>query len=717
VPSDGYDAVIDYVPEESFAASSARAPSANDAKLDRLEAQLEQMRAMLSAHETTLNASEQRFGRTAQEVSSQTVERELAKAGSDWDAEQDRRMAAAAAAAAANLEQSRDNWQAELDARLAQSEEFARKELAESRERWRREMQVTLTKAERAWKAEESARLAVAEAEWRKQSGVTSAAARANADEIAARERAETEVQRLREKLSEALANMAEREAALAQAQVDAGRVREIALRERDVALREAQKSWKAEEAKRFNDAEKRWREETESLGAELLARCERAEAALAGARAESRERDGLALADAENARDQAERDLSNVKVQLSALTKALSDREAEIARVNQAADKAKERMKLEHDVMLERAQAAWKSEAAARLAAAKALWHQESANSLASAHGEAEALRDQHVAELRRVQKALSQTQAALAERDAELARARAEAEETNERLQQEANAQLVGAQRAWKAEEAARLSAAKAEWNKQSTNALSEATARYQAAETALARLRSKTEDELRRGTHDDGDSDHLRQQIVLLQAALAKCERELAHMKSGAAFQDYPSAVAARPAIKPIGNQTFDELSANTRDEGERRPFISWALLREAIALAGLVAAIVLSFPYWVVYLPDEWQAEIVSFLGPAPAPPPPKAPHQPAPKIAVAPLHLEAVIHSAKLRSAPSPSADVVSTLGDGDEVNAIEQNGDWTHVRITPKGGAPIDGWVYSSRLKDESPATTPAKEP
>lgn len=687
----------------------SKTESHHDAKLSRLEAELERVRAVLTAHENVLSATEQRVARAAPEVSAQTMERELTKARAAWDAQHDRHLAEAAAATAADLERRRDTWQAEMDARLAQSEELARRELAEARERWRQEMQSTLSKAERAWKADESTRLAAAEAEWRKQAGAASA--RASQEEVAARERAEAEVQRLREKLSEALATVADREATLATTQLESGRVREIALKERDVALKAAQKNWHAEEAKRIAQAEASWREESEQIHADLSARCARAEASLAEALAAGRSGNAQAQVEAENARNRAERDLSEMRVQFMALKKTLVESESEMVHLREAMESARERSELEMDGVLERAQAAWRSEAAARLAAAKAKWSQESAQSLAAAHAEAESLRDSHAAELRQLQQQLERAQARLVERDTEMARMGSETQEAQERLQLEVRAQLVSAQRAWKAEEAARLSAAKAEWQKSHASALAEATTRYQAAETALARQRAKTEDELRRGENVNEDSEHLREQIVLLQAALARCERELAHLRSGAAAQDYEVAQhAARQNWAPLSREFGASEQDNSATDEGKGSLLGRGLLRDAIILFGVITTVVLSFPYWLPYLPDEWQAEIASYL-PPPAPPPKAASPAAPPKLAVAPPpHLEVVVGSANLRSDPSLSADVTSRLANGTEVAVVEQRGDWTHVRTTSASVTPSEGWIYNSHLKDEAPA-------
>ncbi len=468
------------------------------------------------------------------------------------------------------------------------------------------------------------------------------------------------------------------------------------------------QKGWQAEEAKRLAQAEVDWREESARIHAELIARCERAEASLVETLAEGRSEHVQAQVEAENARNRAERDLSEMRVQFMGLKKTLVESESEMVHLREAMDSARERSQLEMDGVLERSQAAWRSEAAARLAAAKAKWSQESAQSLAAAHAEAEALRDTHAAELRYLQQQLERAQTRLVERDTELARMGSEAQEAHERMQQEVRAQLASAQRAWKAEEAARLSAAKAEWQKSHANALAEATTRYQAAETALARQRAKTEDELRRGDNPNDDSEHLREQIVLLQAALARCERELAHLRSGAAQQDYDAVQAvARQNWAPLTREFGAGVQEDSQEE-ERKPFLSSALLREAVVLFGLVGGVVISFPYWLPYLPDEWQAEIVSFLGPAPAPPPKAAPSPPKVAIAAPPAHLELVVNPANLRADPSLSADVVSRLADGTEVVVVEQRGDWTHVRTTSKSGATSEGWIYNSHLKDEA---------
>jgi uncharacterized protein YraI len=60
----------------------------------------------------------------------------------------------------------------------------------------------------------------------------------------------------------------------------------------------------------------------------------------------------------------------------------------------------------------------------------------------------------------------------------------------------------------------------------------------------------------------------------------------------------------------------------------------------------------------------------------------------------------------VTHAANVRSGPSGSAPVISTLRRGLEVSTGESKGNWTRVKLDGK-----DGWVFSSYLKTAPPKT------
>jgi len=134
--------------------------------------------------------------------------------------------------------------------------------------------------------------------------------------------------------------------------------------------LKKAEQDWKADEAARFAAAEARWRE-----------------ASVMAAAAES--------SDAKTARAQAEAELHGVRDEWSAMKTTLASRESELAQARSALDEAQKR---------------WQQDSEAALAKAKSVWR-------ADVDKEFQRLRDE-----------LSGVQAALAERDAALARAKAE-------------------------------------------------------------------------------------------------------------------------------------------------------------------------------------------------------------------------------------------------------------------------------------------------
>jgi hypothetical protein len=61
--------------------------------------------------------------------------------------------------------------------------------------------------------------------------------------------------------------------------------------------------------------------------------------------------------------------------------------------------------------------------------------------------------------------------------------------------------------------------------------------------------------------------------------------------------------------------------------------------------------------------------------------------------------------EVNVSSAKLRSAPSSTADVVIKLPRGTKLSVLERRGSWAHVRTADEsGGSTRDGWIFSSFL-------------
>jgi hypothetical protein len=163
-----------------------------------------------------------------------------------------------------------------------------------SRESWQRETEEALAKAKADWKSEEAARLAAAEAQWQKATAKALAAARVQAAPADDSEMA-LELNRLREEVASMQAALVEREGALAREYVAIERTREARGVETQEALSRAKAAWKAEEVERLAAAETQWKKQASRAVAELTARCDRAETALAevSTRAASNIREG----------------------------------------------------------------------------------------------------------------------------------------------------------------------------------------------------------------------------------------------------------------------------------------------------------------------------------------------------------------------------------------------------------------------------------------
>jgi SH3 domain protein len=56
-----------------------------------------------------------------------------------------------------------------------------------------------------------------------------------------------------------------------------------------------------------------------------------------------------------------------------------------------------------------------------------------------------------------------------------------------------------------------------------------------------------------------------------------------------------------------------------------------------------------------------------------------------------------------------RSGPSVDNKVIRMMSSGQELDVVETQGDWSHVRITDQSGNATDGWVLSRYLMDRMP--------
>ena len=684
------------------AGPSKLAPEGDEIALRHLREELAGTRASLANREAALAEA-----RLALEMAREREQHEsaaaLSKAKMAWASDEAARLAAAQA-----------QWQEASTKALAE----ARLAVEQARERGQKESDAALSKAKMAWTSEEAARLAAAQAQWEEKSKKALAEARIRAEAEArlaveqARERNQheseaalskakaawiseeaarlaavqardsahaSEQRRLREELAATQASLSNRETALAEARLAVEQARERAQQESEAALSKAEKVWKADEAARLVAAQAQWQQTSTR--------------ALSEARAQAG-----TVQDSGNATE-----LRRLRDELATMQASLSNRETALAEARSAVEQARERGLQESEAALSKAKIAWKAEEAARLAAAEHIWQQKSGKILAEASQRLEAaeaaLKEPRVRaetahesgnaiELSRLRQELAATQARLGNRESALAEAHLALEQARERGP-ESDAALSKVELAWKADEAARLAAAQAQWEEKSAIALAEATQRLEAAEAALkqARVRAET-------PHDSGNAIELRrlhQELAATQANLAYRERELAEARL--TLQQADELPETKIVLTPdrMGN------AVGRLEPQMDRPAKSH-LMRDMVVVGALVVSAIVFYPRIEAFFP-----QIGTIFGDALAPA--GVPQPASPKIAERPLTL--VIHGANVRSGPSSTADVVSTLQRGASVVTLEQRGSWTLVRIPGESGKtePQQGWVFSSFLE------------
>jgi hypothetical protein len=303
---------------EAALAEARAGAAAAAAEQRRLGDELAAAKTALAAREASLAETRASLDHARGEGTRQAIAAELAAARRAWQRELDRRLAEAAAEAAATLEQSRAAWQAEQERRRGTEDRSAQQEIEAARQRWQEEAEAALAQARGEAAAAEAERRRLGDELGAVKQALAAreamlAETRANLDlargegtrqaigaELAAARRAwEAELER---HLAEAAAGAAatlEKSRAGWQAEAERGRGAEDGSaqqvidaerarwqQEAEAALARAKEAWKADEAKRLSDAETRWRAESVEALAEATARFERAEAALAEARA-----------------------------------------------------------------------------------------------------------------------------------------------------------------------------------------------------------------------------------------------------------------------------------------------------------------------------------------------------------------------------------------------------------------------------------------------
>src|SRR5665213_968254 len=404
----------------------------------------------------------------------------------------------------------------------------------------------------------------------------------------------------------------------------------------------------------------------------------------------------------------------NRLREQLADMAAMLAHRNSALAQARLAAANAREHWQAELETTLSNAEKSWKEEEASRLAAAEELWREQSVKSftdatarweaaeasLARARAEIAAAASDKI-ELCGLRTKLETMALTLADRDTALDQTRLAAEQTREAAQKASAMALANAKVSWEAGTVSRLEVAEAQWRQRFANALAEATTRFENAEIALTQVRVRTE--AARAHTDEDAVNHLNEELATLRVMLADRDRELVQARLTPGAREFP-AQQARIALR--SDREWDAIEPAPR-HGLR---ITPRLVRD-IALAGaLAASVIIFYPRVVALVPESSQANIeaitagleTAFNGPtlsarSPAP----ASHD------VAAKPLAVIVHAANLRTRSSASASIISTLRLGIEVATIQQQGNWTLVRVDDKNShaGPRLGWVYSPFLK------------
>jgi hypothetical protein len=610
----------------------------------------------------------------------------------------------------------------------------------EANERWQREMEAALAAAKASWKAEEASKFAAAEAAWQERSAKSLDELRAQSD--AKDQGFAREMESLREELKAAHAQLAERQDAL----VGAGRSMEEAnqrwQQQLDATLAKAKTDWQAQEAAKLSALDAQWQEAANKLAAEAQSY---AKAKAAGEQTH-------------------EEDMRRLKDAVTAMQAALADRESQLARATVAADAAQQRLQHEAAEALAKAEAAWKAGEVERVAAADAQSRKQIANAfaemtiqceraetaLAQAGAQADAFAAQD-RELHRTKQELTAAQAALAERDAALARLKTSADEVQKRYLRDMQETMSRAETVWKADEAARLAAAEALWQENANKRVAEAQAQPDDA----------------RGLANEAELRQLREELAASQAALA--DRKAALVRAGMAIEqtrerwqnemeatlakakaEWKTDQAARLAAveaqwqektakalaeanargsgmdlrnlreelaamqatlwerdielavaraareeerKPITPEeaivlTPDRIGELPNTNAKPAPRAKFRTIRDIAAAAALAASAMVSYPHIAAFLSG------------------PEATSTAAEDASDADANMAVVNHAANVRVDASGSAAVIATLPRGTKVAVLEKRGAWTQVRIADEIGKtePKQGWVATSFL-------------
>ncbi len=579
----------------------------------------------------------------------------------------------------------------------------------------------------------------------------------------AAGERSDSaETKRLRAELAAADAKLSERNRKLAEAQIDAADARKQSDKLQS-ALKNAEDEWKAAETSRLSASKAEWeatsQREMERATAAMTEKLRKTELALQEARAQTRQ-----AGDKRNAGDS-----RHLAEEIKSLKTTLDRRELKLAEAVAEAKRLRGSTDREASAALVEARKEWEATEAVRFAEAKAEWERHSSRvfkkaqirleaaeaALAEARADANATRDRRdSAEFKRLRAEFAAANAKLADCEAQLAEAQLAAGRGRERIREEVEAAVAKAEEAWKANETLRLSEIETRERERGARAFTEAMARLERTEAALTEARNELEAERERTAVllAKANARAERMETALTEASerietmrdpaneseLHRLHNELANLQIGYAEREAEVAIA-QAAARKARERSAEQMKAAMlraedewrRDEAKRLEAAKmdwerqaqWAaemavapeavsatatvqranrLLLDGALAIGLAALVMLGVTF---YLRTPAQG-----LSDASAALPPKSVQQKVVATAqnpATPMVVAATV--ARVRTAPTASAIVVTTLRQGVQVSLLERHGNWARVHVgSEHGNAGLDGWVIGASLRNSS---------
>lgn len=580
----------------------------------------------------------------------------------------------------------RQNWQVEaarrLDAARQAWQADADESTAKERKRWNADTDQRIEATRQAWQAQSDERRRAELEKWK-------------AD---AEKRIETERNKWQSQSDKHAAKERERWKTDAEQRMEAARQAWQA--ESDERRRVELESWKADAEKRVEEERcKLLAEGSEHAGSEL----ERSRAEI-----ESRidaERQNWHQQAAKEAKEERDRWQVDTEQRIEANRRAC---QAE-AEEQVAAERA--RLQAEAERQLEAERQNWQAQAGEQAKKERDRWEADTEQRMEAVRRACLAEADEHVAaERARLQAEIGQHIEAERQRlDDEFQAASKAAESLRESAVPSAAVDEHGAiQRiAEETDKSRQLSAALvAEANKcrEMEKVLAAMTLRCESAERALTSADPRTP----AADPEDGYVKSLRLEIVNLRKSLASQAAELGRARADL-DQTRPLHIQRGPENRPLGNLR-DVLA---EDDETTAPAEGKGLVRDCIVVAAVVIPLVLLYPWFAGYLPQQVRSGIAFATGGLLSvdEEKPAVPHAPVHKVAPAPqIKRPTAIASRALNvhDLPALKGTVIFSLPKSTSVVVLETHGNWTRVEVPTEGaGNTQQGWVYSAYLQDK----------